>query len=284
MNNEFVIDDQTTVGAVTLAVADLTKMTSYYQHVIGLELLESGNSWATLGLGSDPIVRLEHRPDGRQHKRAAGLFHLAILLPNRPALGQWLNHYINTTGTMIGGAGDHLVSEALYLDDPEGNGIEIYADRPRESWSYQNGQLQMATLAVDIPDLIAKADPTPFDGLPAGTTLGHVHLQVSDEKAAEAFFVQKLGIEHTTNYPGATFLAAGGYHHHIGANSWNSRGQGQPPAGSLGLVNFSLRLPHADARADLLDHLTNSDVTITMVGDTPAVNDPSGNQILFELA
>lgn len=284
MTDLFTIDGRTGVGAVTLAVADLPAMTTYYQAIIGLELLAKGPGQAMLGLGDDVMVRLAHRPNGRQHKRAAGLFHLAILLPSRASLGQWLKHYISTTGTMIGGAGDHLVSEALYLDDPEGNGIEIYADRPRESWPYKNGELQMATLAVDIPDLVAKADPAPFNGMPAGTTLGHVHLQVNNETAAEAFYERMLGIEHITSYPGATFLGAGGYHHHIGANVWHSRGQGQPPAGSLGLVNFSLRLPDAGARSAVLEHLDNLDLPITMVGETPGVLDPAGNQVLLELA
>ncbi|MCA9989288.1 MAG: VOC family protein [Anaerolineales bacterium] len=284
MTDNFTIDERTGVGTVTLAVADLPAMTTYYQEIIGLELLDNGPDQATLGIGDDIVVRLEHRPDGRQHKRAAGLFHLAILLPSRASLGQWLKHYISTTGTMIGGAGDHLVSEALYLDDPEGNGIEIYADRPREGWPYKNGELQMATLAVDIPDLVAKADPAPFNGMPAGTTLGHVHLQVNNETAAEAFYESMLGIERITSYPGATFLGAGGYHHHIGANVWHSRGQSQPPAGSLGLVNFSLRLADNSARDAVLAHLESQNVPVTMVGDTPGVMDPAGNQVLLELA
>ena len=284
MTERFTIDGRTGVGAVTLAVADLQAMTSFYQDIIGLDTLDTSANQTALGLGDDVMVRLVHRPNGQLYKRAAGLFHLAILLPSRGSLGQWLKHYVNATGTMIGGAGDHLVSEALYLDDPEGNGIEIYADRPRESWPYKNGQLQMATLAVDIADLVAKADPEPFQRAPAGTTLGHVHLQVDNESAAESFYEEMLGIEHITNYPGATFLGVGGYHHHIGANVWHSRGQSQPPAGSLGLVNFSLRLVDESARATVLNHLDSHDIPITMTGETPGVTDPAGNQVLLELS
>ena len=283
MNELFTIDKAASIGAVTLGVADLPMMTRYYQEIIGLKQLESGTSGAALGIDGQPFLRLEQR-DGHQHKAHSGLFHLAILLPTRPHLGQWLKHYLSSMNQMIGGAGDHLVSEALYLNDPEGNGVEIYWDRPRQMWKYENGKVKMATLAVDLADLAAQASADPFQGLPSGTTLGHIHLQVDQVAPAEAFYRDQVGLGHSTNYPGATFLGAGGYHHHIGANTWNSRGRGQPPAGSLGLINFSLRLPTKAARLQLLDHLAANNIAIDSSGETPEIKDPAGNIIRLTVA
>ena len=283
MTNTFAMNEEAGVGTVTLGVRDLSLMTDYYQQVIGLERLDSWSTGVSLGLADDVMIKLEQR-HGSQYSRHSGLFHLALLLPSRPDLGQWLNHYMAATNRMIGGAGDHLVSEALYLDDPEGNGLEIYADRPRHLWEYKLGRIQMATLAVDLPDLIAKANPEPFDGLPAGSTLGHVHLQVDDVASVEQFYVEAIGLEQMAHYPGATFLGIGGYHHHIGGNVWKSRGNGQPPAGSLGLISYSFRLPSVSARTDVLDNLDRQDIAVQEVDGVPTLKDPAGNLIQLEVS
>lgn len=278
----FTLDPATTVGSVTLGVADLAMMQAYYQEIIGLELLDSGGETAVLGINQTPIVQLESRPNGKQYKQAVGLYHLAILLPTRAALGQWLNHYIEKTGRMVGGAGDHFVSEALYLNDPEGNGLEIYRDRPRDTWEFEpDGTLVMGTVAVDIPAVIAAADPAPFEKMPSETTLGHVHLQANNIPATNKFYQDQIGFDYMVGMPTATFMSAGGYHHHLGANTWHSLNAQKPPAGSLGLINYTLILPTPSAKTALLDHLANSDVPIQSGEHGEVVIDPSGNEIVI---
>ncbi len=279
----FTIHPATVVGAVTLAVTALEPMSRYYQQVIGLQLLAQDAQTADLGVAGQPIVRLVARPNGRQHPRATGLYHLAILLPSQADLGHWLKHYIATQQRMIDGAGDHLVSEALYLSDPEGNGLEIYRDRPRHTWEYVGEEIKMDTLAVDLPALIAAAPDTSFTGLPAGARLGHVHLQVNDIPRAVWFYRDILGFDYMTGFPSAAFLAAGGYHHHIGLNTWRSRAAAPPPAGSLGLVHYTIVLPHEDARHALLTRLHAANLPITPHGPDTLTHDPAGNALLLTI-
>ncbi len=279
----FTIHPTAAVGAVTLAVADLPRLSRYYQEVIGLQLLSQDDQTAALGIDDQPIVHLLSRPGGRQHPRATGLYHLAILLPSQADLGHWLKHYIATQQRMIDGAGDHLVSEALYLSDPEGNGLEIYRDRPRHTWEFTNGEVKMDTLPVDIPALLAAAPDTPFTGLPAGTRLGHVHLQVDDIPRAVAFYRDILGFDYMTGFPSAAFLAAGGYHHHIGMNTWRSRAAAPPPPGSLGLVHYTIVLPDEDARRALLTRLHAANLPTTPHGPDTLTHDPAANTILLTL-
>ena len=277
----FTIDPATRIGRITLAVSDLERMTDYYQQVIGLSLLGQDVNSAELGSNGEALIRLESRPNGKRYPRASGLFHLALLLPSRPDLGHWLKHYVASQQRMIDGAGDHLVSEALYLSDPEGNGLELYQDRPRHSWEYEGERIKMATLAVDLPSLVADAPNRPWSNLPAETTLGHIHLQVNDVAEAVWFYHQVLGFGFMTDYPGAGFLGAGGYHHHIGVNVWHSAGAEPPPPGSLGLVHYEILLPDKDTQQALLDRLKGLDYPLERLDNVPFVQDPSGNGILL---
>lgn len=226
------------IGAVTLRVRDLPKLTAYYRDAIGLELLREAQGVAELGVGGTVLVRLV--AGAAQPTSAAGLFHLAILLPSRRDLANWLRHAAET-GIRLEGASDHLVSEALYLSDPEGNGIEIYRDRTRPEWPRRpDGGIAMATERLDLDRLLSEADGVTYVGMPEGTGMGHIHLRVGDPAAAEAFYHGLLGFDVMVHYPGASFLASGGYHHHIAGNIWGSRGAGPRGAGEAGLDSFEI--------------------------------------------
>jgi len=238
----------TRLGRVRLQVSDLERSLDYYERVLGLRVLGREGGGATLGArgdGAGPLVELRERPGAAPVPRNGrlGLFHFAILLPDRAALGRFLGH-LAERGERAG-ASDHLVSEALYLHDPDGLGIEVYADRPRAEWRRQGRQLQMATDPLDAPGVLAAAGGEPWDGMPAGTTMGHVHLHVGDLDVAAAFYHQALGFDAMVwSYPGALFLAAGGYHHHLGLNTW---ARGAPSAGEheARLLEWTVVLPDA---------------------------------------
>ncbi len=249
------IDPATTIGTVRLTVSDSDRARAFYEQVIGLPA-----DGGLLELHGDPSAApLEHG--------ATGLYHFAILVPSRADLADALKR-IAIARWPLSGASDHLVSEALYLSDPDGNGIEIYRDRPREEWRERDGQLQMATLPLDVDDLVhASSAPEPPPTMPAETRIGHVHLQVSDLAEAERFYAGELGFDVTVRgYPGALFFSAGGYHHHIGVNTWQSAGAAPPPSESIGLRNFDVVLPSEDSLAD----------TLPRVGGDRLVRDPSG--------
>jgi catechol 2,3-dioxygenase len=238
----------THIGSVHLTVSDLEAQRSFYERAIGLRTLERDGKSARLGPEGGPVV-LELTGDASAPRRpygTTGLYHFAVLVPGRADLAQALRRVIEA-GWRFTGASDHLVSEALYLNDPDGNGIEIYRDRPREQWRRDGeGVLQMATLPLDLDGVLAEVDtsqPVPPE-MPAGTRIGHVHLQVADLADAEAFYAGALGFEVIVRgYPGALFVSAGGYHHHIGLNTWESAGGPPPPAGSMGLRSFEVVLP-----------------------------------------
>lgn len=226
------------VSRVGLKARDADALAAYYRDVIGLAELSRGNGAIVLGAGERPLLEIEPdaaaRPDD---PRAAGLFHNAFLLPERTDLARWVRHAVDRK-IGIEGASDHLVSEALYLTDPEGNGIEIYADRPREAWPWNGPAVAMATDPLDVPGLLStlgESDPG-WQGAPEGTVVGHVHLRVGDPAAAEAWWHAEMGFETMARYGAqAVFLATGGYHHHIGANSWRSAGAGPRDPGRAGL-------------------------------------------------
>jgi len=215
----------THIGGVHLLVSDLARARTFYEQVLGLRPLVVGAEQATFGSHGDDAALVTLRTSrGVTSARpgALGLYHFAILLPDRAALGRFAAH-LSTLGVRAGMA-DHLVSEALYLTDPDGLGIEVYADRPQQTWRHHDRQLAMATDRLDIQSVIAAAGGVAWDGAPAGTTIGHVHLHVGSLEGAEAFYHRALGLDKTVwNYPGALFLSAGGYHHHLGTNTW-SRG------------------------------------------------------------
>jgi catechol 2,3-dioxygenase len=226
------------IGQVALIVNDLDRVGDYYQSVIGLERLSGSGEELVLGAGGRPLVELRRDKAARYRPREAGLFHTAFLLPDRKVLGSWLRH---VAGQRIGldGASDHLVSEAIYLHDPEGNGIEVYADRPRETWRTDGREIRMDTIALDLDGLLRDAGTT-WTGAPAGSVIGHVHLQVGNVAEAEAFYMNQLGLERSAHVFGASFFASGGYHHHLAGNIWNSRGAGRRGTDSTGLAEVVL--------------------------------------------
>jgi catechol 2,3-dioxygenase len=230
------------IGAVRLRVADLERAVGYYEHAIGLRVLAREGDVVRLGADA-ALLELEGDPAAPPAPpRSTGLFHFALLVPSRPELARAVRR-VADAGERFTGASDHLVSEALYLRDPEGNGIEIYRDRPREEWPWSGDELQMDTLPLDLDGVLRELPADGDGGMPAGTVVGHVHLQVADVAAAEAFYARELGLDVTAHYPGAVFLSRGGYHHHIGANTWASRGGSPPPPGSRGLQWFEVDLP-----------------------------------------
>jgi catechol 2,3-dioxygenase len=250
------IDPATHVGRVALTVHDLAGMRDFYERVVGLREIEAGTGSIALGVGDTPLVELiEDLAAPPRPPRTTGLFHLAILVPDRAELARSLQRLIETRW-QLAGASDHLVSEALYLSDPEGNGIEIYRDRPSGEWQRDGDELRMATLPLDLNDLLAElaGGPVADTPVPGGTRMGHVHLNVADLDAGERFYAGLLGFDVTARgYPGALFLAAGGYHHHIGLNTWRGEGIPAPPPGSLGLRSFELALPDREAFEEVVD-------------------------------
>lgn len=229
----------TGIAHVALTVRDLPGMARFYQTVLGLEPMGADGAQRDLGAGGQVLIRLSGDPAAiPRDPRDAGLFHTAFLLPDRAALGRWLRHAADT-GVRLTGASDHDVSEALYLDDPEGNGIEIYRDRPALDWTRDGDRVRMVTERLDLNDLAAAADG-PWQGAPAGTQIGHVHLQVGAMDAADDFMQGTLGLTRTHDAPGGGWYGWNGYHHHLAANVWNSRGAGPRPAGRIGLDHVAL--------------------------------------------
>jgi catechol 2,3-dioxygenase len=276
----------TRMGAVRLRAGDLDRMAAFYSRAIGLRELGRSGSEVRLGTGDGTVlVELEGDPSApARPARSTGLFHQAILVPTRADLAVALRR-VADAGWSFTGASDHLVSEALYLDDPEGNGIEIYRDRPREEWPRTgDGEVEMATLALDLPGVIASAsDATPDEGMPDGTVMGHVHLQVADIPEAERHYADGLGFDVTVRgYPGALFVSAGGYHHHLGLNTWGTRGAPAPPEGARGLVRYRVVVPTVAHLRAIGDRLDAAGVRAESRDGGLAVTDPSGTRALLE--
>lgn len=237
------------MGRVALTVNDLDRVRSFYEQAVGLHLLRSDGETAELGTQAQVLLELRRDPSARQRsRREAGLFHTAFLLPERGDLARWTRHAVETRTPVIG-ASDHDVSEALYLSDPEGNGVEIYIDRPASAWTWNGGEVHMVTEPLDLDDLLTSADDRKWTGVPEGSVIGHVHLQAGALAPAEAFYADIIGLDVTNRYPGALFYAADGYHHHIATNIWNSRGAGERPFPSTGLAEVEIRLDDARAAA-----------------------------------
>lgn len=273
----------TTVGPVRLTVADPGRMRAFYERAIGLRPLERRDDALALGPEGGPaLVELVGDPDAAPRPGGTtGLFHQAILLPDRLGLARALRRVIEA-GWRLTGASDHLVSEALYLNDPEGNGIELYRDRPRGEWRHEGGELQMATLPLDLEDLAGEPGGAEGadGGAPAGTRIGHVHLNVADIASSEAFYNRGLGFEVTVrSYPAALFLSAGGYHHHIGLNTWAGEGAPAPPPGSRGLQSFGVELPSPADLDAVADRLERAGADPVRDGDAVLASDPAGNRL-----
>jgi catechol 2,3-dioxygenase len=268
------LPDATTMGSVDLTVADLERSLDYYRNSIGLTVLGEGGGEASLGTGTTELLHLVEEPGASPADGYSGLFHFALLVPERADLGSWLAH-AGREAVQLTGASDHFVSEALYLRDPDHHGIELYADRPRELWE---GKVErMGTWPLDLADLLGAAPDqggAPFQGLPHGTTMGHVHLRVSDVDETVAFYRDLLGFDLMAQLgPQAAFLSAGGYHHHLGGNTWESRGAAQAPEGTARLRSFTIVLPDESSLAE----------ASARVGGGEA-QDPSGNRLLLTAA
>ena len=274
------IDPRTTVGAVSLTVSDLGRSQQFYERVIGLVPASDG----LLGAPGEPfLVLYGDRSAPPLNGRATGLYHFAILMPTRADLARSLRR-IAEARWPLDGASDHLVSEALYLSDPDGNGIEIYRDRPREQWPRREGRLEMATIPLDLDTLLVESGDASAS-VPPGTTIGHVHLQVADLDEAERFYSGALGLDVTVRgYPGALFVSAGGYHHHLGLNTWHSAGASPPLPGSVGLRSFEVRLPDRAAFEHTFERVRAAGSEGETVDGGVLVRDPSGNGVLLKSA
>jgi catechol 2,3-dioxygenase len=263
------------LGAAHLTVTDLDRSVGFYQDALGLRQHRREDGAAALGAGAEGILVLYAEPGARPAGRHAGLYHYALLFPSREELARAVQR-LAATRTPISGASDHGVSEAIYLPDPDGNGIELYADRPRDAWPPPSGpdeRVGMFTRALDVHALLATIEgEEPVQHAGDGLRMGHMHLHVGDLDAARAFYVDRLGFEVMTAYPGALFLAAGGYHHHLGVNTWRGEGVGPAPAGAVGLREWTILLEPDDLAA----------VRARLGADV--VEDPSGIRLRFAAA
>lgn len=279
---------ETGIGRVRLRVRDLDRSVAFYRDLVGLRLIDRGPGRARLSATGRPPEQLTLEEDpGAVPKppRTTGLYHFAILFPDRRGLARAFLR-LAEGGWPFHGFSDHGVSEAVYLPDPDGNGVELYADRPRPAWPRRGPHLAMVTRPLDLDGLVASLEGDrgqPGEGVPPGTAVGHVHLHVSDLAAAEDFYAGALGLDVTQrDYPGALFLAAGGYHHHVAVNVWAGPGAPRPPERAVGLLDFSLRLPGRDALEELVEHLRRRGRHVTADGDAWQVRDADGHVIRLE--
>lgn len=282
----------TQVGQVHLQIPDLKRALSFYADLLGFKTVDNGGGKVVLSAnGQKPgHIALTELPNARPRPpRTTGLFHVAIRFPNRVSLAQALQRLISQRYPLQGFA-DHAVSEAIYLADPDGNGVELYTDRPRNEWPIKNGRVEMVTEALDVEGLLQEisGDDKPWDGIDPGTDIGHVHLRVSDLAKARRFYHEILGLDITQeNYPGALFLAAGGYHHHLGLNIWGGRNIPSPPADAVGLQSFSLEVPGRDTLNILQKRITDAGMKVESSNQEKdaiselAARDPDGNLVLL---
>jgi catechol 2,3-dioxygenase len=280
------ISPQTGLGAVHLTVADLERSVAYYRRSIGLELLRQGDGSASIGAAGRELLVLVEQPGAGSADGRTGLYHFALLVPERTDLARWLAHAGRDRVHLVG-LSDHYVSEALYLRDPDGHGIEIYWDRPRAVWEGQVGA-RMTTQPLDVDSLFGELDDPatePFAGMAAGTVIGHVHLKVAEIDATVGFFRDLLGFALMAQLGSqAAFLAAGGYHHHLGANTWESAGAPPPDAGMAALRHATIVLPDDAAREQVLERVRRAGHAVSESEHGPTVADPSGNRLVLALA
>lgn len=280
------LNPETAMGAVTLRVGDLDSMSDYYSQAFAMEPLEDlsvgREVHRVLGRGRAPLIRLIHTPTlPAGDPREAGLFHTAFLFADAVSLAATVYRASRARGGRFVGSSDHLVSEAFYFTDPEGNGVELYTDRPREQWTHDGDQIRMTTTHLDPGNYLRDhLDQTSVDtGTMLPGSVGHVHLQVGDLAAARQFYIDALGFEVTqTGYPGALFASAGGYHHHIAMNTWNSRGAG-PRAARLGLGNVAVTVPGQDDLEALQARLASHSIPFTTDARTVSARDPWGTVV-----
>jgi catechol 2,3-dioxygenase len=282
----FSIHPDTHVGAVALTVANLERALDFYQHVLGLNRLAGRD--ADVQLGADDtgtLIKLVEMTSARaKPPHTTGLYHFAMRLPTRQALAQFLRHLLSQE-YRLQGAADHGVSEALYLADPDGNGIEVYADRPKEEWPWQGGHLRMITDPLNAGELLEAAQGQ-WMGAPGGSSIGHVHLHVSDLDRAQHFYCTVLGFNLMQRFgASALFVSAGGYHHHIGLNTWAGAGAPPPPSDAVGLRYYTLILPNHNELDRVVERLESMQASFELAdGSRLALQDPASNGILLEVA
>lgn len=277
------LDPATSMQAVSLVVPNLERSIRYYTDSIGLRLQDRSDGHATLGAGSRTLLQLAEQAGARPAQRArTGLYHFALLVPSRRDLARVLRHLVDAR-VPVSGASDHGVSEALYLTDPDGHGIEIYRDRPREEWPRDGaGNLSMTLDPFDAESILAELAPgePEFEGMADGTTMGHVHLHVRDLNEALAFYINVIGFDMVQRYGGqAAFVSAGGYHHHLGMNTWAGVGVPPPPDDAARLTEVGILVPGSSSWNAVRGRLAEAKVPFEEVGKTILVDDPSRNRL-----
>jgi len=271
------------IGAIGLIARDLDRLANYYRDLLGLTELERTNRVARLGVGGVTLIEIEHQPNAKPDDSAtAGLYHTAFLMPTRQDHARWILR-IAKNRLPISGASDHGVSEAFYLDDPEGNGIEVYNDRPPEQWQRENGLIVMQTKQLDIEAIVREVDPATSSYLsaPEGLRIGHVHLRVGNVEQAEAFYRGAVGLDLTRRRGGATFMSSGGYHHHVGANVWHSDGAGRRDDDRAGLSWFSIETAGGAALDAAQARLKAANAPIAPIAGGFETADPWGTRVRF---
>ena len=279
------IDPGTTIGSIHLTIADLGRSVRFYEAHLGFTVHRRDDRTAWLGAGGPDLLVLTQCESAPRVRGTTGLYHFAILVPSRADLARSLGRLVNTD-VVLQGAADHGVSEALYLADLDGNGVEIYRDRPKTGWPYVGGHLRMGADPLDLDDLLAEKSGAGDDaGLAASTVIGHVHLHVRSLADAERFYVNLLGFDLMQRYgPSALFVSAGGYHYHIGLNTWAGVGAPPPPPGAIGLRHFVVKMPSAPALAATSERLRAAAIPTESVGEGLLVHDPADNAILLSIA
>ncbi|SEP08984.1 catechol 2,3-dioxygenase [Halogranum amylolyticum] len=277
-SNTDTLPQGTHIGRTALCVNDLDELTEFYRTVVGLSVLEESDTWTVLGVADTPLLVLEEDADApTRHRSGTGLYHTAFRVPSRAALGDALARI--RTHWQLGGASDHWVSEALYLTDPEGNGIEIYRDFPRDEWPRSDdGRVRISTEPLDLDSIEAAAAGDAQ--APSGTDIGHIHLEVSSLDAFRDFYVDTLGFEVQTTVPAASFVSAGGYHHHIGANTWHHR---TAPVNGRGLSWFEMIVPDQDALTAVQSRLESSEIPVTETDNGLVIHDPDGIKVQIQV-
>ena len=274
-----------TIGTITLRVSNLERSRQFYEKILGFQPLELTPGKVLLADESkQPLLELVELPGvAPQPRGATGLYHVAILFPTRADLGRAFLRLVQAHWQI--GQGDHLVSEALYISDPDGNGLELYQDRPKSSWSWNDNTVKMASDPVDLRSLAEDGKTVePWEVLPAGTRIGHIHLQIGDVQEAKHFYHTILGFNVTSDLlPGALFVSAGGYHHHIGLNTWQSRGGKPTPANCAGLQQYIVNIPTREGLREVKERLVAHQVPFEAQEDLIRVNDPWSNQIWLKV-
>ncbi len=265
-----------TLGPITLSVQNIQIMKQFYAEVIGLSLIAESVDRVTLGFKKTPLVILQQSDLQASHPRSAGLYHLAILFTSQRDLAHAVKRVVEKTPDLFSGSGDHLVSEAFYLTDPEGNGVELYYDRDRSVWQWEDGLVKMDSLYIPLPEYINTHAMT--SGAHDGMQLGHVHLKVGDIQQAKKFYIDILGFTITSHMPSALFMSIGGYHHHLGMNTWESSGA-KPRSDSLGLHTFEIVLPAQENLDALKERLKKAAVSFEEISRGILFKDPWNNSI-----